>query len=91
MRECPESAGGCGGTVYHYAGCARGAHGERIEHVPTREALQAEVGRLQSIIRWMLGEQGDFPARPDATPDKPYPYYWWRTALRVRAHLPENT
>ena len=54
-------------------------------------ALRARLAhahvRLQghdTLVRWLLGESGEFPAPPDREPNKAVPLYWWRSALRQR-------
>jgi len=44
--------------------------------------LEAEVARLRKVIRWALGEIGNFPTRRKAEGA-----YWWRRELRKRAAL----
>jgi len=57
-------------------------------------ALEAEVARLTSAVRWALGENGEFPLWDDGGDDTRRPadgkkprigYFWWRTELRQRA------
>ena len=52
-----------------------------------REAM-AEAGkdreRLETVIRWALGEVEDFPTWPDSVTIKGNPKFWWRTELRKR-------
>jgi hypothetical protein len=45
-------------------------------------ALLVDVARLRSAIRWALGEEGEFPLRPEGKGA-----YWWRTELRRRAGI----
>ena len=33
---------------------------------------------------WALGENGEFPDRPERVEGKPYPFYWWRSEMRRR-------
>lgn len=48
----------------------------------------AEAGkdreRLETVIRWALGEVEDFPTWPDSVTIKGNPKFWWRTELRKR-------
>lgn len=48
------------------------------------DRLRAENEALRSIILWALGENGDFPDRPERVEGKPHPLYWWRTEMRKR-------
>ena len=42
--------------------------------------------RLESVIRWALGEKGTFPVRPEGAG-----LYWWRSELRLLSGLfPED-
>lgn len=52
-------------------------------------ALCAEIERealepARDIFLWLLGENGEFPDRPDKVEGKPHPLYWWRSELRKR-------
>lgn len=49
-----------------------------------RDALRRRCERLESSVRWALGESGDFRSRKDGEGA-----YWWRTELRKRAELKE--
>lgn len=44
---------------------------------------QAPEG-FHELIMWLLGENGEFPDRPERVEGKIYPYYWWRKELRQR-------
>lgn len=50
------------------------------EHAITTRKLERRMKKLESAIRWALGEKGDFPQRQDGQGA-----YWWRTELRRRA------
>lgn len=50
-------------------------------------ALLQRIDELEGVIRWALGEEGDFPDRPEKVEGKTQPLYWWRTELRSRAAL----
>jgi hypothetical protein len=46
--------------------------------------------QLDAIVRWLLGEEGEFPNPPEKVAGRYFPLYWWRTELRRRvAALPD--
>jgi len=47
-------------------------------------AARVATARLNGVIEWMLGENGEFPVRPSRLSGKPYPMYYWRSELRAR-------
>ena len=55
-----------------------------------RDAAQAPQERaavpqeVHDLIAWLLGENGEFPARPEKIEGRLQPLYWWRTELRKR-------
>ena len=52
---------------------------------PYREIeVDEERSKLIKAIKWALGEEGDFPPKPEG---KAAGNYWWRTELRRRAGL----
>lgn len=59
---------------------------QRIDGLPSRsqtnESKKSEG--LRAIIMWALGENGEFPDRPERVKGKPYPAYWWRHEMRRR-------
>lgn len=51
------------------------------------EAVRAKViesDAVRGLIAWLMGEEGEFPDRPEKVEGKPHPLYWWRTELRQR-------
>ena len=62
--------------------CAHCIGRENVDQAAGR-ILAAELNRLHDVIRWALGENGDFAQRPEGKGA-----YWWRTELRRRANLP---
>jgi hypothetical protein len=46
--------------------------------------------QLDAIVRWLLGEEDEFPNPPEKVAGRYFPLYWWRTELRRRvAALPD--
>ncbi len=43
-------------------------------------AAEAQLAALRDIIRWALGEEGEFPPSQDGSTRG----YWWRTEMRQR-------
>jgi hypothetical protein len=50
----------------------------------TAAIRNAALEEFDDLVAWLLGENGEFPDRPERIAGKPYPYYWWRTELRKR-------
>jgi hypothetical protein len=46
---------------------------------------QARIAELtEAIIRWALGEEGEFPTWPESVTIKGNPKFWWRKELRAK-------
>lgn len=65
---------------------------ERRKYLPKLAELKREfagahqrVSELENAIAWALGENGDFPPRPEGAGA-----YWWRTELRTRCAAQPN-
>lgn len=60
---------------------------ERQAAEAVERGRQQEKAKADAIFRWLLGEEGEFPERPDSVPGKPYPYYYWRSHLRAKLEV----
>lgn len=47
-------------------------------------ATSRDMGELENVIRWALGEVGEFPDWPESVSITGNPKYWWRKELRAR-------
>lgn len=58
---------------------------ELCETKRERDGEHRKVLALTNIIRWALGEVGEFPSRPADFDTRRYrPFYWWRGEMRHR-------
>lgn len=77
--EGGEQCRACGGTEGHWEGC-RGEAALEIEIARLREALQ----KVDSLVKWLCGEEGEFGSEPEPLAGKYRRAFWWRTELRQR-------
>jgi hypothetical protein len=69
--------------------CERDAAKAEVAALTTaRDEAMGQVERLQGVIRWALGEVGEFPEQPEASQNAARlygrPRFWWRSELRKR-------
>jgi hypothetical protein len=81
-RERDEARSLCDETInlFHFRDADREADTLRTQLAAARTV----TARLNGVIEWMLGENGEFPVRPNRFGCKPYPMYYWRSELRAR-------
>ena len=52
--------------------------------ITARLAESVGVKEVESLVKWLLGEEGEFPSPPEHVPGKPRKTFYWRSELRRR-------
>lgn len=85
-RRCSKPVWKDGFCKTHHPESVEKRRAKSMEQFKQRESIWMapvkRIEKLESVIRWALGEEGDFPNRPEGAG-----LYWWRDELRKRAGL----